>query len=346
LQSKNFSRALTALVFLIAPAILFADGVTIVSPADNATVTSPVRVVAEFPRTASINSITVSVDHVNVPQPEEAVTPLDTKISMTQGSHLLTVTARQDDGTVLTSSKWLTVGPGAQNGQMQSQDSPNMDSPNLDNPNVGDNGYVGNDVEEMSGWYTYPDYGHPVCSDGPALVATPSLDGVAGKFYLGPTGQFNNCLWPIKLGSSRTAANFLLDTYYRLNNPSVSQGVEFSHNKHVGTKWYKFSVQCSYNYGNVRIWDTAGNKWSNTSIPCRRPASGHWEHITVKTKISNGKAVFISIKLNGILYSLNKSFYPRTEASSYSFGVHFQMNGNRAGNAYYTYLDNFTFNAW
>src|SRR5690348_12178401 len=190
------------MIFLIAPAILFADGVTIVSPADNATVTSPVRVVGEFPRTASINSITVSVDHVNLPQPEEAVTPLDTKIPMTQGSHLLTVSARQTDGTVLTSSKWLTVGPsGRQNGEQQDPNSPNVDQPGVNNP-------VYTNIERMSGWYTSPDYGHPVCSPGPQLVSTPSMDGMSGRFYLGPTGQFNNCLWPIKLGTSTTVTNF------------------------------------------------------------------------------------------------------------------------------------------
>lgn len=340
MQPKNIFRAITALVFLIAPAIVFADGVTIVSPADNQPVSSPVRVVAEFPRTASINSIRVSVDHVDIPQAaEEAVTPLDTSIPMTQGSHLLTVTGTQSDGSVLTGSKWVTVGPGTQTGQMQSLDSPNLDQPGLNNP-------VYNNIEERSGWYTYPDYGHPVCSAGPQLVSTPSRDGISGRFYLGPTGQFNNCLWPIKLGTSTTVTNFQVDTYYRLSNPSVSQGIEVSHNKHIGTKWYKFSVQCSYNHGYVSIWDTAGNKWSPTSIPCHRPPSGHWDHLIVKTKISNGKAVFISIKLNGVLYTLNKSFYPRTEASSYSYGVHFQMNGNRAGNAYYAYVDQMTFTAW
>jgi hypothetical protein len=203
-----------------------------------------------------------------------------------------------------------------------------------------------NHIERMSAWYTYPDQGNPVCSSKPTLVSTPSLDGTSGKFYLGPKGQYNNCLWPIKLGSSTTATHFTLDTHYQLSNPSVAQGVEFSSNKHIGTKWYKFSVQCSYNKGVFSVWDTAGGKWSATSIPCKRPKLGSWDHLTVNTQISNGKAVFVSLAFNGTTYTINKSFYPSTQSSSYSYGVHFQMDGNQAGNAYYAYVDNLQYSLW
>jgi hypothetical protein len=201
-------------------------------------------------------------------------------------------------------------------------------------------------IEQMSGWYIYPDQGSPVCSPGPSIVSSPSLDGTSGKFYLGPTGQFNNCLWPILLGSSQTATHFILDTHYRLSDPSLPQGVEFSSNKHVGTKWYKFSVQCSYSKGIFSVWDTAGARWSPTSIPCQRPALNAWDHLTVNTAITNGKAVFLSLTFNGVTYPINQSFYPVTKSSSYSYGVHFQMDGNQGGDAYETYVDQLTFTAW
>jgi hypothetical protein len=201
-------------------------------------------------------------------------------------------------------------------------------------------------IEQMSGWYTYPDQGNPVCSSKPSLTSSPSLDGTSGKFYLGPTGQFNNCLWPILLGSSTTATHFTLDTYYLLSDTSFPQGIEFSSNKHIGTDWYKFSVQCSYYKGIFSVWDTAGARWSPTSIPCKRQAPDTWDHLTVNSAISNGKAVFLSLTFNGVTYTINQSFYPVTKPSSYSFGVHFQMDGNRAGDAYDTYVDQLTFIAW
>jgi hypothetical protein len=131
-----------------------------------------------------------------------------------------------------------------------------------------------------------------------------------------------------------------------VSNPSVAQGVEFSSNKHIGTDWYKFSVQCSYNKGIFSVWDTAGGQWSPTSIACQRPEANAWNHLTVNTAISNGKAVFLSLTINGKTYSINRSFLPTTKSSSYSFGVHFQMDGNRAGDAYDVYVDQLTFTAW
>lgn len=344
MHDGTFLRLLTVSGALLASNLVFAQGVEIVSPASNDVVNSPVRVVADFPRTAQIASINVSVDGINN-YPAGAVTPLDLNIPVSQGSHLLTVTAVQDDGTQLTASRWVNVAVPLASARNLSSGTL-ASTPTSASTTSSTSGLSYWKIEEKSGWYTYPDQGHPVCSSTPVLTGSPSLDGASGKFYLGPTGQFNNCLWPILLGSSTTATHFTLDTHYRLSNPSVSQGIEFSSNKHAGTKWYKFSVQCSYYKGIFSVWDTAGGKWVATSIPCKRPSSSSWDHLTVNTAISNGQAVFLSLTFNGVTHTINKSFNPVTKSSSYSFGVHFQMNGNRAGNSYYGYVDQLTYKVW
>jgi hypothetical protein len=316
-------------------AVAFAQQVNIVSPSGG-TVPSPVRVVADFPSAGPISAISVLVDGTEVKQ-VEAVTPLDTYVPMSAGSHILTVTAMQANGVELSASRTVDVTvPSTATAVNLSSAAGTTSSSTLTYTNI----------EQKSGWYTYPDQGNPVCSSKPAIMSSPSLDGTSGQFYLGPKGQYNNCLWPILLGSSSSVTHFTLDTHYQLSNPSVSQGVEFSSNKHIGTKWYKFSVQCSYAKGVFSVWDTAGNKWSATSIPCKRPSKGSWDHLTVNTEISSGKAVFLSLKLNGTTHTINKSFYPITKSSSESFGVHFQMNGNQAGNSYDAYVDQLTFTAW
>ena len=341
---RILGRSVIALVFLAVSIAGFAQTITIVSPG-NKTVTSPIHLVADFSTTSAINSITVLVDNVATTTPADAVTPLDIYIPMPAGNHVVTVNAVQADGLRLTASKSVDVSTSAASITTSAGlASATASSTTGASTSSGTTWY--NDIEEMSGWYTYPDQGNPVCSSKPSLTSTPSLDGIAGKFYLGPKGQFNNCLWPIKLGSSSTATHFTLDTYYQLSNSASAQGVEFSSNKHIGTKWYKFSVQCSYHKGVFSVWDTAGNKWSATTIPCKRPASGSWDHLTVQTQISNGKAVFLSLTLNGVTHTINKSFYPISKPNSYSYGVHFQMDGNRAGNAYYVWVDNFKFTLW
>jgi hypothetical protein len=269
---------------------------------------------------------------------------------MPAGNHLLTINAVQSDGLQLTASRSVDVSAPA-TGTSTAVTTGTTTAVTTGTTTAVTTGTTTavtwtTHIEQMSGWYTYPDQGNPVCSSKPTLMSSPSVDGTSGRFYLGPTGQYNNCLWPIKLGSSTTASHFILDTYYQLSDPSVAQGVEFSSNKHVGTKWYKFSVQCSYNKGVFSVWDTAGGKWSATNIPCRRPGRNTWDHLTVRTQLSNGKAVFLSLTLNQVTYAINKSFYPTTKSSSYSYGVHFQMDGNRAGNAYYAWVDNLKYAVW
>lgn len=327
-----FTRGSISIPFLLASSLVFAQSVKIVSPESSST--SPVRVVANFTSTAPIDSVAVLVDGRTALSQTEAATPLDVDIPMSAGNHVITVNAVQSDGLRLTDSEPVTV----------TSTAPAITTSTASTSSTSGTSHT--NIEQLSGWYTYPDQGNPVCSSKPTITSSPSVDGTAGEFYLGPKGQYNNCLWPIKLGSSTTATHFTLDTYYRLSNPSVSQGVEFSSNKHIGTKWYKFSVQCSYNKGVFSVWDTAGAKWSPTTIACKRPALNSWDHLTVNTAISNGKAVFLSLTLNGKTYTINKSFYPSTQSSSYSYGVHFQMDGNQAGNAYYAYVDKLTYTLW
>ncbi len=324
-----------ALLFLAClPAAAMGQGLTIVSPASNRTVTSPVRVVAEFPNNSGIVSTTITVDSSEISG--GSVTPLDVDVPVLAGDHFLTVTGLQGDGSTVSASQWIKV----------AAPTASTTSAQLIRPSTTSTTHTYTNIEEMSGWYLYPDLGHPVCSSTPSLVKAPSISSPSGKFYLGPTGQYNNCLWPILLGSSTKVSNFKLDAYYQLSNPAYSQGIEFSSNHHVGTKWYKFSVQCSYGKGIFSVWDTAGGRWSATNIPCKRQALNSWDHLTVNTSISNGKAVFISLTLNGVQHAINKSFYPSSQSSSYSYGVHFQMNGDLQGHAYYAYVDQLKYTAW
>src|SRR5262245_19870993 len=103
-------------------------------------------------------------------------------------------------------------------------------APSDDQANTPEGGPSLNHIEQKAGWYTSPDQGHPVC-EGPEPTSEPSVDGNSARFSLRPTGRFDNCLWPIKLGKSKTATHFTLEVQYRLSDPSASQGVEFSSNK-------------------------------------------------------------------------------------------------------------------
>ena len=340
-----FPRSLAFFALVFASILACGQTVTIVSPKTGSTVSSPVRVVANFSSTVPVETISVLLDGVQVAQPD-AATPLDIDVPMSAGNHLLTVNAVQSDGVQLSDSRNVDVSAPTMSTttSLSTSTASTGPDPGITMSASGTTSWV-SDIEQKSGWYVYPDQGNPNCNAKPYLMSSPSIDGASGRFHLDPTGQFNNCLWPIKLGTSK-ATHFKLEAHYQLSNPSASQGVEFSSNKHVDTKWYKFSVQCSYYKAVFSVWDTANSKWVATSIPCKRPAANTWQHLIIQTEINNGKAVFQSLTLNGVTHTINKSFYPKKGTSSNSFGVHFQMNGNRSGDSYYTWLDNLKFTLW
>ena len=342
----SFPRTLVFFALVFVSIFACGQSLTIVSPKTGSTVSSPVRVVANFASTAPIETITILLDGVQVAQPD-AVTPLDIDVPMSAGNHLLTVNAVQTDGVQLSDSRNVDVS--APVVAMSTSTSSSTSTTTVPNPGIamstsGSTSTI-SDIEQKSGWYVYPDQGNPNCNSKPYVSSTPSIDGASGRFHLDPTGQFNNCLWPIKLGTSQ-ATHFKLEAHYLIDKPSVSQGLEFSSNKHVNTTWYKFSVQCSYYKGVFSVWDTANSKWVATSVPCKRPAANTWQDLIVQTEINNGKAVFDSITVNGVTHTINKSFNPRTSTWANSFGVHFQMNGDRSGTSYYVWIDNLKFSLW
>ncbi|HJT69518.1 MAG TPA: Ig-like domain-containing protein [Terriglobales bacterium] len=299
--------------------------VTITGPSDGATVGSPFDVHATYGATAKFMKLWVDYSPSTT---ESNTNAFDKQVSLSSGAHRITVQA-MDSSTGQVYADTVNINVGSTSSSTSTGSTATFSK-----------------IEEKSGWYTAPDQGSPDCSSKPTLTKTPSIDGISGKFYLGPNGQFNNCLWPILLGKSTTATHFQLDVHYQLSNPAYPQGVEFSSNKHVGTKWYKFSVQCSYNKGVFSVFDPVADGWVSTGIACIRPSAGKWDHLIVNSEISNGKSLFTSIVFNGVTHTINKSVGPISKPSSYNFGVHFQMDGNRAGNAYYTWVDQFTYKVW
>ncbi len=87
-------------------------GVTISSPANGATVASPVHVVASASSSNPITSMRIYVDNVSVYN--NSSNKIDTSLSMTPGSHLIVVQAWDSKGTVFKSQVTITVSqPGA-----------------------------------------------------------------------------------------------------------------------------------------------------------------------------------------------------------------------------------------
>jgi hypothetical protein len=190
----------------------------------------------------------------------------------------------------------------------------------------------------------------------------PSLSGSAAKFTLGGKTPYSDVLWenPV-IGQFSTQGlpdldqklvpslhNFTYDAYFYLDNPKVTQAMEFDVNwfqNSVGMTW---GTECRIEGGNEwDIWDNVNAKWVPTGVPCN-PLSNGWNHVTLNVQRGpNNTVVYQSITLNGFTANLNKSYAPFTVPPSwYGITVNFQMDGDRGQKAFTSYLDNFSFMYW
>lgn len=174
---------------------------------------------------------------------------------------------------------------------------------------------------------------------------SPSLDGKSAKLFLGGDKPYTNAIWWNRVGAQDSATNFVLEFDYYMKDPAVSQGIEFAASQTRGGYRYKFSTQCSFAKGYFQVWDSQNKKWVATSVPCARLTPYVWHHIVGEYKRSSGKALFVSITVDGKKYYVNRSFNPEPLAAS-AINVHLQLNGNSSQKDYYVWVDKMKLTVW
>jgi len=140
--------------------------------------------------------------------------------------------------------------------------------------------------------------------------------------------------------------HFTYDVWFYVQNPAVSQALEFDINQFVSGKSYIWGHECRIAGGHE--WDTWNNgqqKWVPSGIPCN-PKSNAWNHLTIHVqRTSDGHLLFKSITLNGYTANLNRYDTP-TSTNWYGVTVNYQIDSNYYKTPYYVHLDKFTFSAW
>ncbi len=179
-------------------------------------------------------------------------------------------------------------------------------------------------------------------------VSSPSMDGSASEYHISPSTSFYDLMWYIGHLTTNSAANLTVDIYQYMKSPSAPQAIEYGLNQQGDSShWYKFSTQCSYSGGYWRVWDSYNRRWVTTSAPCKRPAANTWTHYTFQYKRSNGKAVFVSVTVNGQTYYINKTFSPQPKSGTTgTVSIHYQLDGNSAKTAFSAWVDKWSLTMW
>jgi len=190
-------------------------------------------------------------------------------------------------------------------------------------------------------------------------ISSPSLSGSSSLMDIGGETIYSDVLWNNHLIGNFSSQgmhdynqtiipnlhNFTYDVYFYVEDPSVSQAVEFDINQFVGGLSYIWGHECRIAGGNEwDIWDNPGQKWHPTGVACN-PLANSWNHLVLQVqRTSDNQILFQSITLNGVTATLNYSETP-TPTTWYGVTINYQQDGNYQQTPYSVWLDklNFTY---
>jgi hypothetical protein len=323
---KKFIK--TAIAAMAMTAAAFA-GVTVTSPPNGSTVGSPATFKASATSTKPISSMRIYVDSVSVYTVNAA--SINTSISMAAGTHSVVVQAWDTAGTVVKSNLSVNVSAGSP-----------APSPT---PTAGNT--ISN-IDQMPSWDQCDVCSGPNAAGAPTAhsmtenVASPSLDGKAAQFWLGPSKPYASAIWWKQLGANTAVKHFTYDLNFYIKDSNAPEALEFDTNQSMGGYRYVFGTECSIKTSHMwSVWDGAGKHWVPTSAPCNYIAPYVWHHLTEEVERSaTGQVHIISITLDGTKYYINKYMAAQwIGGNAADINVAVQLDGNGTKTAYSVWVD-------
>lgn len=141
--------------------------------------------------------------------------------------------------------------------------------------------------------------------------------------------------------------NFTVDADVYVTNAAVTQAIELDVNMYLNSLGLEWGTECNHLGNNSwDYWDNVNAHWVSSGAPCN--LNNGWNHVTLQVqRESNNWLLYKSITMNGITYTLNRSVAPFPVPSSwYGMTVNYQMDGNYNMSSNTTYVDNLNVTYW
>jgi hypothetical protein len=317
-------------------------GVSVTSPANGSTVSSPAAFVAAAATSCPTGVAAMGI-YVN-----------DQLAYKTQGAKLNTQ---------------LPLGAGSQKVVVQDWDNCGGSSNTPVNVTVSGGGTTLSALQSSGGWNQWGELppAYDICS-APCSgvtwsmnqhVKSVSLSGNATQFNIGGTTPYSDVLWSNPImgqGSTQNLPdtghtlipslhNFTLNADVYVTNLSVTQDLEFDINMYMDGIGMEWGTQCNHLAdGDWDIWNNVNAKWVSTGVPCSLNNNA-WNHITVQVqRESNNDLLYQTISVNGVTYTINQTVAPFPVPSGWwGMTVNYQMDGNHNQASNTTYVDNLNF---
>lgn len=310
------------------------SGVTVTSPTNGSTVSSPARFVASAKSSSPITAMRIYVDGTSAYSTNAA--SLDTNLSLSAGSHNVVVQAWDSAGSVFKSPLTINV------------------SATSTGPTIPVGAKTFTNIDEMTGW-DHCDVCSGANAAGPTtpykmtqFVSSPSMDGKSAQFWIGGDTPYASALWWKQLGANSAPRHFVYDLYFYIKDAVSPQALEFDANQSISPYRYVMGTECSLkNSKQWSVWDGAGKHWMPTGVPCTYIEPYKWHHLTWEfERTTDGKVRYIALTLDGKKNYLNIVWSPQYVGSGNDINVAIQLDGNYAMADYMLWADKITLSYW
>lgn len=323
-------------VFFLMTAAAFA-GVNVSSPTPGSTTGSPVRFVASATGSGPISAMSIYVDGNKLYGGSAA--SVNTSVAMSTGPHSISIQAWDVYGNLYKSAYGITV-----SNSPSTSPTPTGSAPG--------NATTFYNIEAMGGWGNCT-----VCAgigaSGPAAsywmqqnVSSPSLNGRSTQFHIAGSTPFSDVIWWKELTPSGVV-HFQYDADFYLTAPQYAFALEFDVNQTANSRRFVYGTQCGVNYDHQwDVWDTAGNRWRPTGVPCSVPSAYQWHHLTWEFYRDSNYIHFVAVTVDGVKHYVNAAYASIGWGGGPEVNVAFQMDGDSSMHAYGTWLNNVTLRYW
>lgn len=305
---------------------------TVSSPTDGTTSTSPVTVVASATPKNPIFFMRVYVDQLAVYF--TFTNSINTQIFVAPGQHTLEVMAEDNQGYISATIVNITVTTQSQTAISNIQSMPGWQSCSaLFPPGSGRDGQI--------------------CAAGLGTAdstmtqnqSSPAMDGQSAKFTMGGPTAYSNMLYFNAIAGGNNVSHFNYDLYFYIDNPTASQALEFDINQTFGGNRWVWGSECNFNgSGKWDIWnDLTG--WQPTSIACAPFPANTWIHLVWNVERVGNEVHYISLTVGDQTFNVDTYYPNQPNWTLEEIDVAFQMDGNYKQEPYNVWLDQVTLTA-
>ena len=328
-----------------------ASNITVASPSNGASATSPLWVRAHNVGCNGLSptAFGFSIDNSTVTTMGNTAYDIDvTTVSIASGTHSIHFKGWTSNGICPVLTTTVNVNGSAST----SSSSTSSSSTSASIPSYA---VASNDLDIAGNWQYEHDAGTPGTSQGSTTYpATTPLYDDAREFYMTYSSRGGE-RWHLSFGNDTVSTHFILDTYVYVANPDQLANLELDLNQVLSTgKTVIFGTQCS-TYSGTWEWTyySSGFHWHSSNIPCnpRTWAANTWHHIQVAFhRDSSGYVTHDWVNFDGKQTNFSGASASSGQYLGWAKGsltTNVQMDGyNKTSGSVTSYLHKTTFYRW